>query len=85
MAYFRRVRPQAGLRREALSADVAVEGPILGALHLRVVVPQVLLEVGQLDEGPATVREVALVRSLAWNRGATNVTAARTKNNTRNQ
>lgn len=65
MAYFRRVRPQAGLGGEALAADVAVERAVLRPLHLGVVVPQVLLEVAQLDERPAAVRQVALVRPLA--------------------
>lgn len=55
MAYFRRVRPEAGLGGETLAADVAVEGTVLGALHLGVVVPQVLLQVRQLDEGAPAV------------------------------
>ena len=28
--------------------------------------PQVLLQVGELDEGAATLRDVALVRALPW-------------------
>lgn len=55
MTDLRRVGPQAGLRGETLAAYVAVERPVLGPLHLRVVIPQVLLEIRQLDEGPAAV------------------------------
>lgn len=60
-----RVGAEAALRGKALSADVAVEGAVLGSLHLGVVVPQVLLEVGQLDEGAAAVGQVAFVWTLA--------------------
>lgn len=56
MTDLRRVGPQAGLGCEALAADVALERPVLGALHLRVVIPEVLLEIRQLDKGPAAVR-----------------------------
>lgn len=56
MTDLRRVGPQAGLGGEALAADVALERPVLGALHLRVVIPEVLLEIRQLDKGPAAVR-----------------------------
>lgn len=59
------MRAQAGLGGEALAADVAVERPVLGALHLGVVVAQVLLQVGQLDEGAAALGQMALVRALA--------------------
>lgn len=45
MAYFGRMRPQAGLRCEALPADVAVEGPVLRPFNLSVVVSEVLLEI----------------------------------------
>jgi len=56
MTDLRRVRTEAGLRGEALAADVAVERPVLRPLHLSVVIPQVLLQVRQLDEGPPAVR-----------------------------
>ena len=39
MTDLRRVGSEAGLRGEALAADVAVERPVLRALHLRVVIP----------------------------------------------
>lgn len=65
IAYLRGVRPQAGLGREALAAQVTVEGPALGPLDLGVVIAQVLLQVRQLDERAATLRQVALVRALA--------------------
>lgn len=56
MTDLRRVSTEAGLRGEALAADVAVERPILRPLHLSVVIPQVLLQIRQLDEGPPAVR-----------------------------
>ena len=59
------VRAQAALRGEALAADLAVEWPVLHALDLRVVVPQVLLQVRQLDEGPAALGVVTLVRTFS--------------------
>ena len=59
--------PEAALGSEPLAADVAVEGPVFQPLYLGLVVPEVLLQVGQLDEGPATVRDVTLVGSLSWN------------------
>lgn len=52
----RRVGTEAGLRGETLAADVAVERPVLRPLHLSVVIPQVLLQIRQLDEGPPAVR-----------------------------
>ena len=65
-AYLRRVGAQWALRRESFPADVAMEGSVFHALELRVVVPQVLLQVRELDEGPATLWEVAFVGPLAW-------------------
>lgn len=59
------MRAQAGLGREALAAQVAVKRAALGPLDLRIVVAQVLLQVGKLYESPATVRQMALVRSFA--------------------
>lgn len=41
--YLGSVSAQAGLGGKALATDGAVEGSVLGALHLSVVVPQVLL------------------------------------------
>ena len=57
---------QAALGGEPLAADLAVERPVLHALDLRIVVPQVLLQVRQLDEGAAALGVVALVRPLTW-------------------
>uniref|UniRef100_A0A8W7PJ93 Uncharacterized protein n=1 Tax=Anopheles coluzzii TaxID=1518534 RepID=A0A8W7PJ93_ANOCL len=64
---YRRLRGSgtAGLGREALAAQVAVKRAALGPLDLRIVVAQVLLQVGKLYESPATVRQMALVRSFA--------------------
>ena len=59
------MRAQAALGGEPLSADLTVKRPVLHALDLRVVVPQVLLQVRQLDEGPAALGVVTLVRTLA--------------------
>ena len=58
------VRPEAALGGEPLSADLTVERPVLHPLYLRVVVPQVLLQVRELDEGAAALGVVALVRSF---------------------
>lgn len=60
--------PQRALGGEALAADVTVEGPVLHPLQLGVVVTEVLLKVGELDEGPAALRQVALVRPLTCRR-----------------
>lgn len=57
--------PQTALSGKPFAADVAVEGPVLGPLDLRVVVAQVLLQVGELDEGSPAVGEVAFVGPLA--------------------
>ena len=59
------VSPQTALRGKSLSTDVAVERPVFQSLDLRLVVSKVLLKVGQLDEGPTTLWDVALVRTLA--------------------
>lgn len=61
-----RVRSETALGGETLATDVAVEGPVLGPLHLGVVVAEVLLQVRQLDEGAPAVWEVAFVGALAW-------------------
>uniref|UniRef100_A0A182QDX1 Uncharacterized protein n=1 Tax=Anopheles farauti TaxID=69004 RepID=A0A182QDX1_9DIPT len=54
------VGPQAGLGCEALAAQVAVERAAFGALDLRIVVAQVLLQIRQLDKRAAAVRQMAL-------------------------
>lgn len=59
------VSPQTAIRREALAAYVAVEGSAPGAFHLAVMISQMLLQVGQLDECPATFGDMALVGPLA--------------------
>lgn len=59
-----RVGPEAALGGKPFSADVAVEGSVLGPLNLRIVIAQVLLQIGQLDEGPSAIREVALIGPL---------------------
>lgn len=61
MAYFRRVGAQTGFGGEAFAADVAVERAVFGALHLGVVISQVLLQVRQLDERPPAVGKVTFV------------------------
>jgi hypothetical protein len=63
--YLGRVSPQARLRSESFSADVAVERPVLRAFHLSVMIAQMLLEVAELDEGATTLRQVTLVGPLA--------------------
>ena len=57
---------QTALGGKSFAAYVAVERPVLQPLQLRLVVPQVLLEIGQLDEGTPTVGHVALVRPFTW-------------------
>lgn len=69
MAYFRRMRPKTRLGGESLSANRTVEGPIFGPFHLGVVVAEVLLQVGQLDEGSSAIRQVTLVRPLSYKKG----------------
>jgi len=61
------------LRGKAFAANVAVEGTVLGSLDLRVVVAEVLLQVGQLNEGAPALGEVALVRTLSCNNDTTSV------------
>lgn len=73
MAYFRSVRPQTRLRGESFAADGTVEGSVLRPFHLGVVIPQVLLEIGQLDEGSPAVRKVALVWTFAWNKNSNDI------------
>lgn len=65
--YLGRVSPQARLRGESFSADVAVERSVLRTFHLCVMIAQMLLEVAELDEGATTLRQVALVGPLACN------------------
>lgn len=50
---------------ESLAANVAVKWTVLGALHLGIVISQMLLQVRQLNEGAATVRQMTLVGPLA--------------------
>lgn len=45
MTDLRRMGTEAGLRGEALSADVAVERPVLRPFHLGIVIPKMLLKV----------------------------------------
>ena len=59
------VGSQTALSGKSLSTDVAVERPVFQSLDLRLVVSKVLLKVGQLDEGPTTLWDVALVWTLA--------------------
>jgi hypothetical protein len=60
------MRPKTRLGGESLSANRTVEGPIFGPFHLGVVVAEVLLQVGQLDEGSSAIRQVTLVRPLSY-------------------
>lgn len=60
------MRPQTGLGGETLPADVTMEWTVFRALHLGVVVAQVLLQIGQLDEGATALRQMALVGALAY-------------------
>lgn len=45
MTDLRRMGTEAGLRGEALPADVAVERPVLRPFHLGIVIPKMLLKV----------------------------------------
>ena len=63
-AHLARVSPQTALCGESLSTDVAVERSVLQPLNLGLVVSEVLLQVGQLDEGSTALRYVALVRTF---------------------
>jgi len=60
------VRAQRGFGGEAFAADVAVKGPVLQAFNLGFVVPQVLLQVRQLDEGATAVGNVTTIRTFAY-------------------
>lgn len=68
MAYFRRMRSETGLSRESFSADVTMERTIFCPFYLSIVIPQVLLEVGELDKSATAVRQMAFVRPLTCNR-----------------
>lgn len=70
MTDLRCVRSQARFRRESFPADVAMEGTILRPLNLCVVIPQMLLQIRQLNEGSSAVRQVALVRALTCKNGS---------------
>lgn len=59
------MRPETRLGGEALAAEIAVEGTALGPLDLGIVIAKVLLQVRQLDERSAALRQVTLVRALA--------------------
>lgn len=65
--YLGRVSPQARLRCKSFSADVTVERSVLRALHLRVVIAQMLLQIAKLDEGATTLWQMTFVRPLACN------------------
>lgn len=39
---------------------------VLGSLHLSVVIPQVLLQVRELDKGASALGQVTLVGPFAW-------------------
>ena len=64
-----RVRPETAFCGEPFATNVAVEGSVLEPLDLRLVVPEVLLQVGQLDERAATLGDVAFVGALSWTGG----------------
>jgi len=50
LEYLSSMGPEGGLGREALSADVAVEGSVLEPLELALVIAQVLLKIRQLEK-----------------------------------
>lgn len=56
------------LSSKALATYIAMKGSVFSPFHLSIMVPQMLLEVGQLDEGSTTVWQVAFVRSFTWKR-----------------
>ena len=63
-AHLARVGPQTAFCGKPLSTDVAVERSVLQPLNLRLVVSEVLLKVGKLDEGATALWYVALVRTF---------------------
>lgn len=69
VTYLGSVRPETRLGGETLAAEIAVERTALGPLDLGVVVAKVLLQVRQLDERSAALRQVAFVRALAYRCG----------------
>ena len=66
--YLSAVSPERGFGCESLAADVAVEWAVLQSLQLGLVIPKVLLQIRQLDEGTPAVWDVAFVRALTCNR-----------------
>ncbi|CAL4068904.1 unnamed protein product, partial [Meganyctiphanes norvegica] len=56
--------PERALCGKTFPADVAVEGSVLHAFKLSIMVPQMLLKVRQLYECPSTFRDVAFIWPL---------------------
>jgi len=63
-AYLGSVCSETALRSESFAANIAVEGPVLRPFYLGVMVPQMLLEVRQLDKGSTTLWKMTSVRSF---------------------
>ena len=59
------MRPKTAFCGEPFATNVAVEGSVFEPLDLRLVVPEVLLQVGQLDERAATLGDVTFVGALS--------------------
>ena len=64
--YFAIMRPHRGLGGETFTTNCTVERAIFQPLQLGLVVPQMLLQVGQLNEGSTAIRHVAFVRTFTY-------------------
>ena len=65
MNYLAVVSSHGGLCSKTFTANCAMKWAILQPFQLRLVVPQVLLQIRQLDKSPAAVNHVAFVRTLS--------------------
>lgn len=73
-SHLSRVGAQTGLGGKTLAAYGAVERPVFGPLHLGVVVPEMLLQIGQLYESSSALGQMASVRSFSCeNTGEKNI------------
>lgn len=63
-----RMCAQTGFRGETFAADGAVKRPVFGPFHLGVVVPEMLLQIGQLYESSSALGQVTSVRSFSCGR-----------------
>ena len=64
--YFAIMCPHRGLGGETFTTNCTVERAIFQPLQLGLVVPQMLLQVGQLNKGSTAIRHVAFVRTFTY-------------------